>query len=143
MGTNHMEEIANMLGVTLNEEFIIMTGRGPVSYRLESDGLYRDGSIEGDSWNRANDSELLCLITGEITIRHDWKPDMYDFYWFINVNRINGETQFYPEESFWYGDFIDITMHKLGNCYRTKSAAISNIEKWKDFYYGVNKVSYE
>lgn len=115
---NCMSEVAKLLGVELNEEFVVGNDR----YRLTSRGLIMDETmfIQG--------TILTCLLAGELEIKHKpWKPIDNEKYYYIDENGgICSED--------WWNDSTDLMRYKLGNCYRTKEETEGNVDKWKAFY---------
>lgn len=127
---NHMREIADMLGVEMDEEFGIAYGDtvAPVQAKITADGLMTRYTQNRSYW--LNDKmlvELLC-VKNEICIkRTPWKPKYRHTYYYVG-NDSN------VWEVVWYGATKDYNSYKLGNCYRTREEAESNKEKWKRFY---------
>ena len=119
--TNHMKEVAKMLGVEIGERFSI-NDTEPIYYFSE-DGLH---SEELGDW--------LCgfyinhLLSGEYTIkRKSWKPAYHERYYSVGLGGA-------LEPGDWMNDFLDVALYKLGNCYRTVEDAEANKEKWIEFY---------
>lgn len=117
---NHMKEIAEMLGVELNEEFYIKGHPG--SYCLtEYYGLMKDCAV-------AHPTIFVSLLTGGSEIvRKPWKPKDGDYYYYVGAGGaiIGAE---------WRHGTAAVSLYKLGNCYRTEEAAEADAEKWKAFY---------
>lgn len=116
-----MKEVANMLGVELDERFSINDTQ-PIYYFSE-DGLHCD---ETGDW--------LCglymnhLLSGEYTIkRKPWKPAFAEKYYSIGPGGV-------LEPGDWLCDFIDVALYKLGNCYRTPEEAEAHRAEWVKFY---------
>ena len=131
---NHMEELAKMLGVELNERFSICSIGftdyiDPYEYYLTVDGLK---IVANNGHVFPADSISIKLFTGEVTVkRKHWRPKGGEYYWYIDVK---GNAC----RSGWGGDdfpgMFDINLYKLGNCYRTKEEAEDNKDKWIKFY---------
>lgn len=118
MGKNHMHEVAALLGVELDEEFII---EDYGTYVLTWKGLVRkDGVVQG--------LILTFLLTGELKIRRKpWKPIKDEAYYYVAEDGLMWEEG-------WIDDDVDLMRYKLGNCYRTKEEAEVNVNKWRAFY---------
>lgn len=56
-----------------------------------------------------------------------WKPKFDEKYYSIGVD---GSV----EDGVWMNDFLDYSLYKLGNCYRTIEEARANRSKWGKFY---------
>lgn len=115
---NQMNEVARMLGVELNEEFMV----NGTKFKLTLNGLTRN-----------NDETLYChiltsLLTGELELRRKpWKPIKGEIYYYVTE-----EGLMWSED--WVDDDIDLMRYKLGNCYRTKEEAEVDAHKWEAFY---------
>lgn len=123
---NYMQEVAQILGVELGEEFQIINN-GKATVKLTENGL----DIVDTLGKLIDNAECVCLtklLTGKYEIkRKPLKLKKDDFYW--NV-RLDGE----PVLTRWLDDIIDLNNYKLGNCYRTKEEANQNRDKWISFY---------
>ena len=116
--TNHMTEVAKMLGVNIGEEFEIKGRDG--AYYLTYDGLYHNGF--------KCEKTLNDLLVGVCTIKHKpWKPIINDTYYFV---RIDGDVS----SAQWISNVWDRSIYKLGNCYHTREEAEANRDKWVAFY---------
>lgn len=127
---NYMKEVAELLGVELNEEFEIIFPTSPECYatvKLTVDGTKVINTNVFDVFNFK--SYLLeHLIKGSYSIkRKPWKPKTNDGYYCIGKdgNVING---------FWCNNLFDHTLYKIGNCYKTIEEAKENKDAWKTFY---------
>lgn len=128
---NYMAEVAKMLGVEIGEEFEIQYP-SPCSVKttavFSDDGfkiVHTDAAIVQPYWAEA---ELHCLLNGTLNIkRKPWKPKYEGRYYSIGPGGV-------LEPGVWLNDFIDITMYRLGNCYRTVQEAEANRDKWVAFY---------
>lgn len=123
---NHMEEVAKMLGVKIDEEFKVAYSNGNTSnsnYYFTNNGIYNvdAGRYEGPDM-------FLNLIFGICTIkRKPWKPVKDDIYWTVLSSEV-------IRSYMWKNDTIDLLSYKLGNCYKTKEEAEYNYDKWVAFY---------
>ena len=125
--TNHMEEVAKMLGVELDEEFEI-AGYKNGNFKITECGIKK---LEGGEW--VNGSFIFeVLLTGECTIkRKPWKPKSGDVYWVVDEMGKAWNSTWCDDEEFLSDS---INYYKLGNCYRTESEAKANRDKWVEFY---------
>ena len=131
---NYMEELAQMLGVELNERFGICSTCStdyidPYEYYFTVDGLK---VVANNGHVFPVDNISTKLFTGEVTVkRKPWRPTDGEYYWYIDVK---GNAY----RSSWGGDdfpgMFDINLYKLGNCYRTKEEAEDSKDKWIKFY---------
>ena len=130
--TNHMPEVAKMLGVELGEKFrIIHVGSNkPIS---EYDYYFTNKDVEIDKEGRACSGEYLLthLVYGDYIIkRKPWVPKDGEIYWYVD-----------EQGDVWSDEFDDckcvsnhLNYYKLGNCYRIKEEAEANRDKWIAFY---------
>lgn len=130
--TNHMEEVAKMLGVEFGENFEIVNsfnGEWIANACIGRYCLYYNDY--NTSYKEYSGYTLEGLLTGAYTINQKpqkpWKPRLGERYWNVSMN---GTVDYYV----WYGYRIDVCNYKLGNCYRTESEAKDNREKWVAFY---------
>lgn len=123
---NYMSEVAKMLGVELGERFKLSDDEYNYifEYYLSDDGIVLDGEgLACDSKKVLHD--ILC---GKYIIkRKPWKPKFEEQYFSIGVD---GTT----ESGVWLNDFLDYSLYKIGNCYRTIEEARANRSKWGAFY---------
>lgn len=115
---NHMEEIAKILGVELNEDFMCDNGCYPC--RVTEKGFLCHGVAASDI--------LMMLLNGDLTVSaKSWRPNEGDIFWYVGVN---GNPLF----DMWkeYGNHINF--YKIGNCYKTEVEAKENRDKWVAFY---------
>jgi len=113
---NKMKEVAELLGVELNEPFEI-EGEFCNPFVIKEDGLY-------DKYNDKDDETFSCLIWGEYKIKKKWKPEIWkkyyvpaltedDFYW-VNI---------------YIDDDYDRFLLKRGLICKTKEEAIALAKK--------------
>ena len=115
---NYYKQIAEMLGLELEQEFVITDLDGKrkdtITYKFTEDGLF----------SKANDLSvkvtliLDLLLTGKYkAVPKPWKPKKGDEYW-----RCSSKCGF-VSSTIWLDDVIDICGWKSGNCFRTKEEA--------------------
>lgn len=120
---NNMEKVAKLFGLNIGDYFEINERKG--KFLIATNGLYlmKDYYI----WERSSET-LFKLLYGEYTIkRMSWKPKFNEKYYSIGVD---GSV----EDGTWLNDFLDYTLYKIGNCYRTIEEARANRVKWGTFY---------
>lgn len=128
---NYMAEVAKLLGVEIGEEFEIQYP-SPCDIKItavfSANGfniVHTDAVILQPYWKYA---ELHALLEGTLTIkRKPWKPKFEESYYSIGVDGT-------VETGTWLNDFLDYSLYKIGNCYRTIGEARDNISKWGKFY---------
>ena len=127
---NNMEEVAKLLGVELDEEFELIFQPSSIYYatvKLTIDGVKVVNTNVYDVFNFKS-CLLEHLLKGSYGIkRKPWKPKFNEKYYSIGVD---GST----EDGTWLNDFLDYTLYKIGNCYRTIEEARENRVKWGTFY---------
>ena len=127
---NYMEAVARLLGVELNEEFELVFDPSSACHatiKLTTDGVK---VIETDVYDIFNFKSFLLehLLKGNYGIKKKtWKPKFNEKYYSIGVD---GSV----ENGTWLNDFLDYTLYKIGNCYRTVEEARTNRIKWGEFY---------
>jgi hypothetical protein len=123
--TNHMQDVAKMLGVELNEEFKI--NDDGVAVKLTENGL----EIVNTPGKLIDNVKHICLtnlLTGEYSIkRKPWKPKHNEIYFYVYSDGVVTDLE-------WHNCEWDFANYKLGNCYRTAQEAETNRDKWKAFY---------
>jgi len=128
---NYMAEVAKMLGVEIGEEFEIEYP-SPCSVKttalFSEDGFkvtHTDAVILQPHWQT---TELHWLLNGTTSIkRKPWKPKFEESYYSVGVDGA-------VEHGTWLNDFLDYSLYKIGNCYRTIEEARYNMSKWGKFY---------
>ena len=115
---NYMAEVAKLLGVEMNKDF--ECEESSCTYRITEYGLTCNGCYGADS--------LMMILNGDRTIKQKpWKPKIDEFYWIVKPD---GEAGYLR----WYNSYSDVTLYKIGNCYRYKVEADANRDKWIAFY---------
>lgn len=135
---NYMEQVAQMLGVELEEEFSLHTAGGTLgTYRLDEFGMsWRQG--EESDWETAYWMNEILSGTAEI-IKKPWMPKTGETYFLWNT--VNNEC--FVDYDVWsdYGD--DVIAYRFGNCYRTKEEAEADKEKWEKFFSCTDRIEWE
>ena len=129
---NHMAEVAKMLGVELGEEFEI---EFPAPSTISTTAVFKENEfriVKTDAYIMTpywNYSVLHSLLVGNLIIkRKPWKPKCGEEYWYVTI--LDREIGL----DIWRDTLRDITLYKLGNCYRTREEAEANRDKWVKFY---------
>jgi hypothetical protein len=123
-----MSEVAKMLGVELGERFKIVNNQTG-SLISEYDYCFSDKDIMICQDGRGCSGEyiLIHLIHGTYTIkRKPWKPSLDEQYYYVDELG-------HPCSDPWVNSVLDITLYRVGNCYRTKEEAEANRDKWQSF----------
>lgn len=123
-----MKEIANMLGVELNEEFGVTVADGTtIRVKITADNMYVRNSS-----NSFVVYDLTAMLRTLMSINNITK---------LNPQNFSYNDKYYSvgpggvlEPGTWMNDFIDQALYKLGNCYRTVEEAEVNRDKWIKFY---------
>lgn len=127
---NRMNEVANLLGVKLNEEFKIKGISD--TYLITENGL-----ITKDS-EYAQGLILTQLITGQLEIqKYPWKPQAGDRFYYIYF-----DDELHVRFDSWAGMKGDMLCYKLGNCYRSYEDASAALPKWEKFFHNDEVLSY-
>ena len=114
---NYYKQVAEMLGVELNEEFSLKHKDGTLlskKYRISPNaGLLLK---IGGEWHQSG--YIGEIISGNLTIvKLPWKPKEDEFYYYYSP--YCGIT--YQER--WANTSSDYCMWKIGNCFRTREEA--------------------
>ena len=115
---NYYKQIAEMLGVELEEEFSVKnckTNELNISrYKMTQEGIMY--SVGREKWGRS--SLLMSIINGSYSVvKLPWKPKDDELYYYYSPYA--GITC----QQIWDNTASDYCMWKLGNCFRTKAEA--------------------
>ena len=114
---NYYKQVAEMLGVELNEEFSLKHKDGELlskKYRISPfAGLLLKN---GDEWHQSG--YIGEIISGNLTIvKLPWKPKDDEFYYdYSPCTCITCQER-------WMNTSSDYCMWKIGNCFRTREEA--------------------
>ena len=115
---NYYKQVAEMLGVELNEEFKVAYGDGALcekSYKITVDGLFYKNAL---GW--VGSSFMHSIIKGDIEIvKIPWKPSHLQKYYVYSIYHKKAL------ETNWQGVTEDFLYWKLGNCFRTREESES------------------
>lgn len=115
---NYYKQIAEMLGLELEQEFVITDLDGKrkdtITYKFTEDGLFS----KANNLSAKVTLILDLLLTGKCkAVPKPWKPKYGEEYWSYST-KINGACC----NTFW--EFIeDYAKWKSGNCFRTEEEA--------------------
>ena len=115
---NYYKQIAEMLGIELEQEFVITDLDGKrkdtITYKFTEDGLF----------SKANDLSvkvtliLDLLLMGECkAVPKPWKPKKGELYWFYS------KTLNQAASRNCYAENYALCLWKCGNCFRTEEEA--------------------
>lgn len=116
---NYYKKIAEMLGFELGEEFSVKNCKTKELNRPRYKITQEEGimySIDREKWCRS--VLLMSIINGSYSIvKIPWKPKKGEAYWHYSKG--------WEQATFWKwkGDYIDLMLWKVGNCFKTKEEA--------------------
>lgn len=130
---NYMNQIAQMLGVELGEEFKIKDPKNGeilnIIFEFDNSGLVRRVPKQNQIWML--DSAVLhqLLIGGFEIVKKPWKPKRGEMYCYVSVSKEIVHTHFYESHN-------DIMRYQLGNCFRTEEEITPEVleETWQKCY---------
>lgn len=117
---SNMEEIANMLGVELGEEFRVY-GRPSSLYRILESRMETVSVLTG-AWCEVTGCTLYELLVGRKTlVKIPLKPKMGDIYWKVLYNEcVSGK---------WVGNVTNLADYAIGNVFNSLEKAEANKDK--------------
>lgn len=135
-----MEQVAQMLGVELEEEFYLKSttngyycasGKNKTTFKLSESGVkYKFiRNTNNYEWCRL-DAILAEVLTGSLEIvKKPWKPKKDEKYYYVSL--VKKIVQAYSHE-----DYNDIMRYVLGNCFLTKEEITPEVleETWQKCY---------
>lgn len=135
---NYMKQIAEMLGVELDEEFyleIVEYGcyflddrSNKATFKLSLSGIMTNYHCDG--WESADEC-LVSLLKGAYTIvKKPWKPEECDTVYYVSPNKTIGNVCFDQESGFC------VMLVVLGNFFKTEEEITPEVleETWKRCY---------
>ena len=135
---NYMKQIAQMLGVELDEEFYLesveygyyfLDDRSKkATFKLSLSGMMIN--YHNDEWESVGEC-LASLLEGAYTIvKKPWKPSRGLRYYYVTPIKTLDHTVF-DSSSYW-----DVLAYTLGNCFRTKEEITPEVleETWQKCY---------
>lgn len=122
---NLIPQIAQMLGVELNEEFKIK-GREGAIYKFIVDGLLVSDDDAEKVYTTAH-MPLVGLVRGDIEIvKLPWKPKHKDKYWTFYINN---HDKLDTDWNIWTEEIAELARLKAGWVYRTRAEAEAALPK--------------
>lgn len=111
---NYFKQVAEMLGVELNEKFMLKDKDNeflPRAYKFTDEGLFYEFC---ETWERS--CNFMNIIRGYLTVvKSHWKPKYEDKCYFYGKGR--------AMDTVWIGTACDYARWKVGNCFRTEQEA--------------------
>ena len=120
---NYMEQVAEILGVKIGEEF--KCAENGYTYKLTTQGII---CPEHSSDYKIYGEILNAFLNGICTIkRKPYKPTKDSWFWAVKPN---GKVAYLK----WWDDYENYNLYKIGNCYETSADAAADVDKWISFY---------
>lgn len=118
--TNHMKEVAEMLGLDIDEKFDIMIRENDPSnynpFKIREQGLVDKDCV------LANDYLNELLIGNFEIIKKPWKPKYGEWFWIVkSTGRVISIKNL--------GSESDAGFIKFGNCFKTQEEAITHADE--------------
>lgn len=110
---NKWEQVANIFGLELNEEFELLDKNGKKieeKYYFSNEGIMNEHTVCYGILKR-------LLYDGYTIFKKPWKPKDKETYWFVVYD--NGCAL----NTFWVGNIPDLMYWHAGNCFKTKEEA--------------------
>ena len=122
---NYYKQFAAMLGLELEQEFVLtdvdgnIKGniKGELTYKFTEDGLlYKSPTLV--NWSKSSSGTILRLLDGDYkAVPKPWKPKIGEKYW--TYSEIWEEVTSFR----WEGYYYDLLLWKVGNCFKTRDEA--------------------
>lgn len=124
--TNHMEEVAKLLGVELEEEFRIEGTHVDYIYKISEKGLFLRCSGR-DWWEEVPDTlvQMLAGMTRKI-IKFPWKPHIGEKFY---IPCIHTEPEYMYNVYYWNNDDYDKEYYRIGLICKTSEEAVALTKK--------------
>lgn len=136
-----MEQVAQMLGIELGEEFYLedVTDGGyyitydndKTVFKLSNSGILRKDKCMVGGWIDSTHPYLLRLLTGRYAIvKKPWKPKENEKYYWVDLKRRVVKGNFNCDYT-W-----NVMRYQLGNCFITKEEITPEVleEIWRRCY---------
>lgn len=126
MAKNYMADVAKLLGIELDEEFMVTEDDS--IYKLTKDGL--EYKSDDGNWYYANDV-FLNLLDGTIEIaKLPWQPKDGEYYYFPAVDFQ------YSCPAAWHNCPIDFALKEAGMVFKTKAECEAALPALRKKYLG-------
>lgn len=124
--TNHMEEVAKLLGVELEEEFRIEGTHVDYIYKISEKGLFLRCSGR-DWWEEVPDT-LVQMLAGRTRkiIKLPWKPHIGEKFY---IPCIHTEPEYMCNVYYWNNDDYDKEYYHMGLICKTSEEAVALTKK--------------
>ena len=118
---NYYKQFAEMLGLELEQEFVITDVDGNIkdelTYKFTEDGLLCKNTILVN-WAKSPSGTIARLLNGDYkVVTKPWKPKKGGTYWFFSYSLKQ------KMSSKWGDGTYDLILWNAGNCFRTKEEA--------------------
>lgn len=129
MAKNYMQDVANILGVELGEEFNIKDSR--VFYKIGNKGLYYKFNT---TWYPSSNDLFVKLTMGKVEIiKLPWKPKVGDVYY----RPRDYHTAFSEAVTdFWRDTVNDFALKEAGMIFKTKEECEAALPELRKKYLG-------
>lgn len=136
---NYMNQIAQMLGVEIGEEFYLKSnltgkylssGKNKTTFKLSDSGVQMKFVRNNDYEWCSIDVILAEVLTGrQEIVKKPWKPKKDEKYYYVSLLKRIYQTYFYEDQD-------DVMRYQLGNCFRTKEEITPEVleETWQKCY---------
>ena len=118
---NYMEQVAKLLGVELNEKFLLYDEYGEslgYTYKIIPSGLYFESRIQ-EQWLDSNELEEILVGIYNI-VKLTFIPKEKEMYWTYDSLR----QEFFPYKTMWMNTVQDYARLKCNMVFRTEAEAI-------------------
>lgn len=118
---NNWKKFAEMLGLELDKEFVLTDDDGnrndKYTYKITEDGLlYKSPPFI--NWSISSLGTIGKLLDGDVKAApKPWKPKKGETFWYY------AEGWYEVVSLMWEGNFYDLILWKVGNCFKTKEEA--------------------
>lgn len=123
--TNHMEEVAKLLGVELEEEFRIEGTHVDYIYKISEKGLFLHCSGR-DWWEEVPDTLVQMLAGRTRIIKLSWKPQKGAPYY---IPCIVTQPEYMYSVFYWSDDNYDKEYYRMGLVCKTPEEAVALTKK--------------
>ena len=127
--TNHIAEVAKLLGVELMENFKIaddIFGEHPKYYRF-AENVCLEASKDSVNWETADTGVLEDILLGDVMIiKLPWKPQKGETYY---IPCIVAEPEYMYSVNYWSNDDYDKEYYRMGLVCKTSEEAVALTKK--------------
>lgn len=126
---NYYKQFAKIIGLELDEEFSLIEADGEKiddsSYKITEEGI-SNREPKSEVWLSEPTSTYEYILSGDYkVVPKPWKPKEGENYWHYGP--------LFASEDKWKGEYYDLILWKVGNCFKTKEEAENKGKKilWK------------